>query len=164
VETGFLPSCFAEIIPKRCNLDAAAMADLVRMSKTTVRLGERDFPFVVQVAVPDGGFECTLGVIDAWHHHNGNPRSRLRHATGEQAFWSWCFEGLEVAKAVRGRFGGEIMPVALRLHAGSRLDRASHVAAAGKFTRGPREHAAEVRRARLNRHGSGRRAAAGMFA
>jgi len=102
------------------------MTDLFRMRKVTVRVSERDFPFVVQIAVPDGGFECTLGAINAWNHHNGNPQRRGRHYhAGEQEFWRWCFEGLEIAKAVRNRFGGEILPVAVRLGTNQRPDRVS---------------------------------------
>ncbi len=102
------------------------MADLLRMRKMRVPVSERDFPFVVQIAVPDGGFECTLGAINAWHHHNGGPQRRRRHYhAAEQEFWGWCFEGLEIAKAVRQRFGGEILPVALRVGTDRRPDRIS---------------------------------------
>jgi hypothetical protein len=39
-------------------------------------VNERDFPFVVKIAVPDGGFECTLDAINAWHHYSRNPQYR----------------------------------------------------------------------------------------
>lgn len=123
------------------------MTDLVRMSKTTVRLKGRDCPFVVQVAIPDGGFECTLGAIKAWHHHNGNPERRgQRHLAGEQEFWRWCFDGLEIAKAVRHRFGGQILPVAMGLRSGHRPDGVAPIFAAGKSARGRVEQNAEVKR------------------
>ena len=125
------------------------MGDLVRMRKMKVRVGERDFPFVVHVAVPDGGFECTLGAINAWHHHNGKPQHHgQRSRAGEQEFWRWCFEGLEIAKAVRHRFGGEILPVAVRLRADGRAERVSRVPAAAKSERTPRGQDSEVKRAR----------------
>lgn len=112
------------------------MAELLRMSEVMVRVNERDFPFVVQIAVPDGGFECTLGAIDARHHYNRNPQRRgQRYHAGEQEFWRWCFDGLEIAKAVRHRFGGEILPVAIRLRTDRRPDRVSPAAA--KSARGP---------------------------
>lgn len=86
------------------------------MRNVTVRVNDRDFPFVVQIAVPDGGFECALGAVHTWHRYGGKPQrgGQRYHAGGEQEFWSWCFEGLEIAKAVRHRFGGEILPVAIR--------------------------------------------------
>jgi hypothetical protein len=117
------------------------------MSAVTVRVHERDFPFVVQVPVPDGGFECALGAIDAWHHYQGSPQRRgpCDHAAGQE-FWSWCFDGLEIAKAIRHRFGGEILPVSLR----ARTDRGSGLAsrrAAAKSAPGSREQGVAVRRA-----------------
>lgn len=124
------------------------MADVIRMSKTTVYLKERDFPFVVRVAIPDGGFECTLGAIKAWHHHHGSPERRgQRRLAGEQEFWRWCFDGLEIAKAVRQRFGGQILPVAMRLRTGRRPDGVSPTFAAGKSAHGRGQRAAEVKRA-----------------
>ncbi|MGA7790289.1 MAG: hypothetical protein WCA56_19240 [Xanthobacteraceae bacterium] len=91
------------------------MANLLRMKKVTARVNEREFPFVVQIAVPDGGFECTLDAINAWHCYSKNKQRRgPRHRDGEQEFWRWCFDGLEIAKSFRQRFGGEIMPVTLR--------------------------------------------------
>jgi hypothetical protein len=36
------------------------MTSSIRKKKVNAHINERDFPFVVQIAVPDGGFECTL--------------------------------------------------------------------------------------------------------
>ena len=97
------------------------MANLLRMKKVTARVNERDYPFVVQVAVPDGGFECTLEAINAWHGYSRSRQRRgQRYRRGEQEFWSWCFDGLEIAKSFRHRFGGEIMPVTVRRRSDSR--------------------------------------------
>ena len=91
------------------------MANLLRLKKVTARVNERDFPFIVQVAVPDGGFECTLDAINAWHCYSKNRQRRgQRHRVDQQEYWRWCFEGLEVAKSFRLRFGGELMPLAVR--------------------------------------------------
>lgn len=91
------------------------MAHPFQMKKTMARVNERDFPFVVQIAVPDGGFGCALDAINAWHYYSKNKqRQGRRHYAGEQEFWRWCFGGLEIAKSFRHRFGGEIMPVTVR--------------------------------------------------
>lgn len=105
------------------------MADLLRMRKVTVRVDERDIPFAVQIALSDGSFECALGAINAWHHYHGNPRRHRRHyAGGEQEFWNWC--GLRIAKAVRHRVRGEILPAAVRLPTERRPGRVSRTTAA----------------------------------
>lgn len=91
------------------------MANLFRLKKVKARSNEAAFPFVVQLAVPDGGFGCTLDAINAWHCYNKNRQRRgQRQRVGMQEYWSWCFEGLEVAKAFRQRFGGEILPLTVR--------------------------------------------------
>jgi len=91
------------------------MANLLRLKKVKARSNEAAFPFVVQVAVPDGGFAGTLDAINAWHCYSKNRQRRgQRQRIGLQEYWSWCFEGLEIAEAFRQRFGGEILPVALR--------------------------------------------------
>ncbi len=109
------------------------MANFPQNNKTTARRNERGFPFVIQIAVPDGGFGCTLDAIDAWHcyNRNGQPPGR-RQYRGEQEFCSWCFEGLESAKAFRQRFGGEIMPVTIRRRVQRRRDFPPPVSAVGK--------------------------------
>ena len=91
------------------------MANLLRLKKIKARSNETAFPFVVQIAVPDGGFGCTLDAINAWHCYGKNRQRRgQRQRVGVQEYWTWCFEGLEIAKQFRQRFGGEILPVTLR--------------------------------------------------
>jgi len=91
------------------------MANLLRLKKIKARSNEAAFPFVVQIAVPDGGFGGTLDAINAWHCYSKYRQRRgQRQHVGIQEYWSWCFEGLEIAKQFRQRFGGEIMPVTIR--------------------------------------------------
>lgn len=91
------------------------MANLLRLKKIKARSNEAAFPFVVQIAVPDGGFGCTLDAINAWHCYSKNRQRRgQRQRIGVREYWSWCFEGLEIAKEFRQRFGGEILPVTIR--------------------------------------------------
>lgn len=77
--------------------------------KTKAPLGQNEFLFVAQIAAPDGGFGCNLDAGDA--RHSAQRRSRRQ---GEWEFRSWCFEGLEIAKSFRHRFGGEIVPGSIR--------------------------------------------------
>jgi hypothetical protein len=74
--------------------------------KTKAPLGQNEFLFVVQVAAPDGGFGCDPDAGDRC-----GSRSRRQ---SDWEFKSWCFEGLEMAKSLRHRFGGEIVPVTIR--------------------------------------------------
>lgn len=119
------------------------MANLLRMKKVTARVNEREFPFVVQVAVPDGGFEFTLDAINAWHCYSRSKQRRgQRYRVGEREYWSWCFDGLEIAKSFRHRFGGEIMPVTIRRRSAGFRDPASQIspaADAGRMVSGRKD-------------------------
>lgn len=109
------------------------MANLLRKDKMKALTDERDFPFVVQIAVPDGGFGCTLDAINAWHFYSRIRQRRGRHQhIGKQEFRHWCFEGIEIATAFRQRFGGEIMPATIRGCTNRRRDLASQVVAVEK--------------------------------
>ncbi len=99
------------------------MGNLFRKKKMASRINERKFPFIVQLAVPDGGFGPTLDAINAWHCYSNNRQRRgHRQHLGDQHFWRWCFESVEVAERI---------PAAFR-----RRDRASGDRAAGRA--GPR--------------------------
>lgn len=110
------------------------MANLLRLKKVKARSNEAAFPFVVQIAVPDGGFGCTLDAINAWHCYSKNRQRRgQRQRVGEREYWSWCFEGLEIAKQFRQRFGGEILPVTIRPRPERRRDGASAILPTASF-------------------------------
>jgi hypothetical protein len=86
-----------------------------RKRKMTMPVNERKFPFIVQIAVPDGGFGYKLDGINAWHHYSRNKqRQGKRQTIGGQEYRRWCFESLECAEMFRRRFGGEIVPVIVR--------------------------------------------------
>ena len=82
------------------------MANLRRNSAATTRINRRRFPFVVQIAVPDGGFGRILDAINAWHHYS---KIQQRRHTGEKDFYRWHFGDMKTAEAFRQRFGGEIV-------------------------------------------------------
>ncbi len=124
------------------------MTSSIRKKKVNAHVNERDFPFVVQIAVPDGGFECTLDAINAWHYFSRNPQYRGQHRyIGDQEFRSWHFEGLEIAKAFRHRFGGEILPVTIRTRTSRRSNLASRVSTAGDSFFGAADQDTEDKRA-----------------
>jgi hypothetical protein len=79
-----------------------AMADLFRMRKLTIRVSERDYPFVVQITVPDGGFECPPGALDAYRHGSAQPR-RQGYLAGERERRGWRFDGVEIARTPSAR-------------------------------------------------------------
>jgi hypothetical protein len=86
------------------------MGRLFRKMKTVVRANERNYPFIVQIAVPDGGFGAALGAINAWHRYSKNrQRPGTRQRIGEQDWWRWCFESAAIAEKFQQRFGGEIV-------------------------------------------------------
>jgi hypothetical protein len=71
---------------------------------------ERHFPFVVQIAVPKGGFGPMLDAINAWHRYSRvQQRNGQRQRIDEQDFCRWCFEDVKAADIFRQRFGGEML-------------------------------------------------------
>jgi hypothetical protein len=97
------------------------MGNLSRKRNITAYVNERNFPFVVQIAVPDGGFGSKLEAINAWHRYSKNKQRRGRpQSLGEKKFWRWCFKDFETADKFRQRFGGEVVSGPVR-----RVDRRS---------------------------------------
>ena len=91
------------------------MPSPMRMTETATRVRQSKFPFVVRMANPDGGFGCALFAGNAWHRSSKNTRRRSGpRCLGEREFWTWCFEGLEIAKSFRHRFGGQIVPLTIQ--------------------------------------------------
>jgi hypothetical protein len=69
---------------------------------------ERDFPHLVELALPPGGFRSVFLEIDAFHRERRIPvrRGRSRHEA-EQLYIRFCFPDTATADAFRNRFGGE---------------------------------------------------------
>jgi hypothetical protein len=91
------------------------MLSSARMKEAAAGGKRGDFLFVVHVAAPDGGFGRGLDAVNEWHRHRFNTqhRSRPQRLAGRE-FCSWCLEGLEIAKSLRHRFGGQIVPVTVQ--------------------------------------------------
>ena len=74
---------------------------------------ERDFPHLVELALPPGGFRSVFLEIDAFHRDRRIPvrRGRSRQES-EQSYIRFCFPGPATADAFRNRFGGECLTYA----------------------------------------------------
>ena len=91
------------------------MASSARM-KDRVAGGKRgEFLFVAHVAAPDGGFGRGFDAANQLNRHVNNfqRRGHPQRVAGRE-FCSWCLEGLEIAKSLRHRFGGQIVPIMVR--------------------------------------------------
>jgi hypothetical protein len=74
---------------------------------------ERDFPHLVELALPPEGFRSVFLEFDAFHRERRIPvrRGRSRHE-GEQSQIRFCFPDPASADAFRDRFGGVRMTYA----------------------------------------------------
>jgi hypothetical protein len=71
---------------------------------------ERDFPHVVELALPPEGFRGVLLEIDAFHRDRRIPVRRGRNRyEGKQVYIHFCFPDAAIADAFRHRFGGECL-------------------------------------------------------
>jgi hypothetical protein len=102
------------------------------MKKTAAGGKRGDFLFVVHVAAPDGGFGRSLDAVNRLNRHGGNIQRRWQpQRLAGREFCSWCLEGLEIAKSLRHRFGGQIVPVTV-LPVPRRRDAASQASVAAE--------------------------------
>ena len=84
---------------------------MTRRKSEFVRLtNERDFPHLVELALPLEGFRDVLLQIDALHRERRIPvrRGRSRHEV-KQFYIRFCFPDAATADAFRNRFGGECL-------------------------------------------------------
>ena len=75
---------------------------------------EREFPYLIELALPPGGFRIVFQEIEAFHRERRIPvrRGRSRHEA-EQSRIRFCFPDTATADAFRNRFGGECLTYAL---------------------------------------------------
>jgi hypothetical protein len=84
---------------------------MIRRKSETFRLtNERDFPYLVELALPPEGFRSVFLEIDAFHRERHLPvrRGRSRHEV-KQFYIRFCFPDAATADAFRNRFGGECL-------------------------------------------------------
>jgi hypothetical protein len=81
-----------------------------RKREITGLANEQDFPHLVELAVPPGGFRSVFLEFDAFHRDRRIPvrRGRSRHEA-EQFHIRFCFSDTATADAFRDRFGGECL-------------------------------------------------------
>ena len=79
-----------------------------RKREITCLMNERDFPHLVELALPPEGFRSVFLEFDAFHRQRRIPvrRGRSRHEA-EQSYIRFCFPNTATADAFRNRFGGE---------------------------------------------------------
>ena len=81
-----------------------------RKREITGLANEQDFPHLVELALPPGGFRDAFLEFDAFHRERCIPvrRGRSRHEA-EQFYIRFCFPDSVTADAFRNRFGGECL-------------------------------------------------------
>ena len=81
-----------------------------RKREITGLANERDYPHVVELAVPPEGFHGAFLEFDAFHREHRIPvrRGRSRHEA-EQFYIRFCFPDTATAVEFRNRFGGECL-------------------------------------------------------
>ena len=87
------------------------MTRRVRRKSEFVRLtNERDFPHLVELALPPEGFRDVLLQIDTFHGERRIPVRRGRSRYEVMPFHiRFCFPNAATADAFRNRFGGECL-------------------------------------------------------
>jgi hypothetical protein len=78
-----------------------------RKGEITVRINERDFLHIVELALPEGGFGRTLDAIHDFHRLRGIEDWRGRRVRrDEQECVRWCFASVTDADDFAKQFGG----------------------------------------------------------
>jgi hypothetical protein len=79
-----------------------------RKGEITGRMNERDYPHIVEVPLPSGGFRSQSDDMLAFHRERGiEPRRGRGWHDDEQYYVRYCFADPAHADAFRERFGGE---------------------------------------------------------
>lgn len=72
---------------------------------------EREYPHIVEMAVPEGGFGPRLDAMHDWHHKRGLQSREGRGRYEEPTHYiRWCFAKREDAEAFQIAFGGRLLP------------------------------------------------------
>jgi hypothetical protein len=83
-----------------------------RMGEITARMIERNYPHIVELPLPSGGFRAKSDDILAFHRERGiEPRRGRGWHDDEQYYVRFCFADPGHADAFRERFGGQRITV-----------------------------------------------------
>jgi hypothetical protein len=109
------------------------LREMTRRKIEFVRLtNERDFPHLVELALPPEGFRDVLLQIDAFHRERRIPVRRGRSRYEVKPFYiRFCFPDIATADAFRNRFGGECLSYAKPKHRNSATRRMHWSGSAG---------------------------------
>jgi hypothetical protein len=78
-----------------------------RKGERTTRMNEWDFPHIVELAVPSGGFGSGVYAFEAFHRERGIESRRARgRRRNDQEFVRFCFADHADADAFAAEFGG----------------------------------------------------------
>ena len=70
----------------------------------------RDFPFIVEIAVPPGGLGKRLNAMHAFHNQRLIQVAHLPHRhEDDRDYLLWCFARRSIAEEFAAEFGGTLM-------------------------------------------------------
>jgi hypothetical protein len=79
-----------------------------RKGETTFAMNERDYPHIVELPLPSGGFRSQSDDMLAFHRERGiEPRRGRGWHNDEQYYVRYCFADPAHADVFRDQFGGE---------------------------------------------------------
>jgi hypothetical protein len=79
-----------------------------RKAEITARMNERDYPHLVELVLPPGGFRARSDAMLAFHRERGIQIRRGQGRNDDGQFYvRYCFGDSEHADAFCHRFGGE---------------------------------------------------------
>lgn len=82
-----------------------------RKGEITAAMNERDAPYIVELAVPEGGFGHALLAMYDFHRLRGiESREGRRQRRDEQEYVRWCFASVFDAYEFTQQFGGTLIP------------------------------------------------------
>jgi hypothetical protein len=86
-----------------------------RKGEITARMSERDFPHIVELLLPKGGFGLAFDAIEAFHRQRRiQSRRGRRQRRDEQEYVRWCFARVMDADEFARRFrGSRVQPEAI---------------------------------------------------
>jgi hypothetical protein len=93
-------------------MDAKSAAKMTRRYKgrPSNKTIARDFPFIVEIVVPPGGFGKRLNAMHAFHNQRGIQVAHVRHRHEDDSdFALWCFARRAIAEEFAAEFGGTLM-------------------------------------------------------
>ena len=78
--------------------------------RPSAKIVARDFPHVVEIAVPPGGLGKQLNAMYAFHQQRRIQVAHLpRRRDDEHDYLRWCFARRSIAEAFAAEFSGELL-------------------------------------------------------